>query len=399
MDFPIAGATEGTVNAFGFGHVGRDVAHYPGGEPKVRLGAGAGGSTRRRMAGVASGHGGQAPRNPCALVVASRRSVAPAGGASGWIGAGSGCKRPRRLRNQHRARRHGRIHAEAASSPARGSRRPLGSEQAAPPAVHGLAAAGHGAHRGRARLDRSNSDRAALARTARSGDQCKSPGPRRGCARIRLAGGQAARRGAEPVSPHRAGHHPRHRDTTDVGTIGFGITLDLPIFDHAQGRIAEEKATRQQLFDELASRTFDARADAAKAYADLELLRPQSEESLRMESRLEALESHLSDARKSGDADIVQVNQARNDLADARMETLRLSGSRRRSCASASKWLRAHCSEAPSREHHRPSAHRIRRSLRPGDRSRDRGGPALAREDGRRGRRAKASWRKACGRW
>ena len=40
------------------------------------------------------------------------------------------------------------------------------------------------------------------------------------------------------------------RDTTNVVTSGFGVTIDLPVFDRNQGHIAIERATRKQLFDE-----------------------------------------------------------------------------------------------------------------------------------------------------
>jgi hypothetical protein len=40
----------------------------------------------------------------------------------------------------------------------------------------------------------------------------------------------------------------RAGDTSNVQTLGFGITLDLPTFDRNQGNIATERATRQKLF-------------------------------------------------------------------------------------------------------------------------------------------------------
>ena len=48
------------------------------------------------------------------------------------------------------------------------------------------------------------------------------------------------------------GFNPHSSDTTNVHTTGFGITIDLPIFDRNQGNIAIETATRQKLFDEYA---------------------------------------------------------------------------------------------------------------------------------------------------
>jgi outer membrane protein TolC len=116
----------------------------------------------------------------------------------------------------------------------------------------------------------------------------------------------------------------RARDTSDVGTIGFGITLDLPIFDRGQGRIAIERATRQQLFDELAARTFEARGDAQRALAELRAMGPQVDEARRTAERLGSLAGALTDAKARGDADVVQTTQAQNDAADAVLESLRM---------------------------------------------------------------------------
>jgi cobalt-zinc-cadmium efflux system outer membrane protein len=65
------------------------------------------------------------------------------------------------------------------------------------------------------------------------------------------------------------GFNPHSSDTTNVHTAGFGITIDLPIFDRNQGNIAIETATRQKLFDEYAARLFEARSDIATAVADI----------------------------------------------------------------------------------------------------------------------------------
>src|SRR5262249_55399528 len=116
----------------------------------------------------------------------------------------------------------------------------------------------------------------------------------------------------------------RARDTTDVGTIGFGVTLDLPIFDRGQGRIAIERATRRMLFDELAARTFEAEADAGRALAELAGIEAQVEEARRTSERLRALAQRLGEARGRGDADVVQLSQAQNDAADAAIDLMHL---------------------------------------------------------------------------
>src|SRR5262249_53482589 len=51
------------------------------------------------------------------------------------------------------------------------------------------------------------------------------------------------------------------RDTMGVKTLGFGVAIDIPIFDRNQATIATETATRQKLFDEYVSRVFAAQSD------------------------------------------------------------------------------------------------------------------------------------------
>ena len=53
------------------------------------------------------------------------------------------------------------------------------------------------------------------------------------------------------------------RDTDSVKTVGMGITLSIPIFDHNQGMIAHARARRRRLFQEYAARLFEARSDIA----------------------------------------------------------------------------------------------------------------------------------------
>lgn len=60
----------------------------------------------------------------------------------------------------------------------------------------------------------------------------------------------------------------RARDTSDVHTTGFGITLNLPIFDGNRGTIAVQRATRAALHQ-----AYQARLDAA--YGELDQLHSQ----------------------------------------------------------------------------------------------------------------------------
>jgi len=65
------------------------------------------------------------------------------------------------------------------------------------------------------------------------------------------------------------------RDTGGVGTVGISTSIDLPFFDRNQGRIAEERATRKQLFDEYAARVASARSDVATIMSSIHFLRRQ----------------------------------------------------------------------------------------------------------------------------
>lgn len=80
----------------------------------------------------------------------------------------------------------------------------------------------------------------------------------------------------------------RAGDTSGVHTIGFGITLDLPIFDGNRGAIAVQRATREQL-----RREYQARLD--KAYGEAAALRRQAQ---LIEQQLHQLQSELPDLQR-----------------------------------------------------------------------------------------------------
>jgi outer membrane protein TolC len=65
------------------------------------------------------------------------------------------------------------------------------------------------------------------------------------------------------------------RDTTDVRSAGPQITMDLPIFDRNQGKIASERATRQKLHDEFAARLATAKGEVRGMLAEVALLARQ----------------------------------------------------------------------------------------------------------------------------
>ncbi|HAN55837.1 MAG TPA: TolC family protein, partial [Betaproteobacteria bacterium] len=67
----------------------------------------------------------------------------------------------------------------------------------------------------------------------------------------------------------------RARDTSGLYTMGFGMTLSLPIFNRNRGNIAIEKATRSKLFDEYQDRLNSAQSEITIALDNLPLLQAQ----------------------------------------------------------------------------------------------------------------------------
>ena len=67
----------------------------------------------------------------------------------------------------------------------------------------------------------------------------------------------------------------RARDTSGLYSVGFGLTLSLPIFNRNRGNIAIEDATRKKLYDEYQNRLNGAYSEIALALENLPLLRKQ----------------------------------------------------------------------------------------------------------------------------
>ena len=113
-------------------------------------------------------------------------------------------------------------------------------------------------------------------------------------------------------------------DTTHVITTGLAITIDLPIFDRRQGRIAIETATRQQLFDEYVSRLFAARADVARLLADMASLRRQIRSTQEAIPTLSNLVQTYYHALLEGNADVISYYNARDEQISRQIDLLTL---------------------------------------------------------------------------
>ncbi len=114
------------------------------------------------------------------------------------------------------------------------------------------------------------------------------------------------------------------RDTGNVVTTGFGIDITFPIFDHAQGRIALERATRKKLYDAYLARLFDTRAEITGIMKKIAGDRRRiaiTEQLIR--ARKDLVDTYRQSLEK-GNADILGLYRARADLLSARLDALRL---------------------------------------------------------------------------
>ncbi|MBK7403872.1 MAG: TolC family protein [Phycisphaerales bacterium] len=114
------------------------------------------------------------------------------------------------------------------------------------------------------------------------------------------------------------------RDTGDVRTIGLGVSLELPIFDRGQGRIAGARATRARLFQEYVAREFALRADLGAILTELESLGPEIDSQA---AALDASQSTLDIIERDAAqhlVDILSLEQLRTDVTDNRLALLAL---------------------------------------------------------------------------
>lgn len=116
----------------------------------------------------------------------------------------------------------------------------------------------------------------------------------------------------------------RANDTSNVRTNGFGLTVDLPLFDRNQAGIAAAEATRRALFDEYVVRVAEARSEVAEGLARIARVRAQ----------LDAVETALPELKQRADAanhaladgaiDAASARTAQADWSTQQVEQLRL---------------------------------------------------------------------------
>ncbi|MFZ0927183.1 MAG: TolC family protein [Syntrophobacteraceae bacterium] len=114
------------------------------------------------------------------------------------------------------------------------------------------------------------------------------------------------------------------RDNTNVVSGGLSITVGLPFFDRNQGQIAIQRATRQQLFDEYVSRFFEAQSDIAKLRADIESISSQIKATEAYLPTQKELVETYHNALLQGNADVLSYYNARDELIATHISLLNL---------------------------------------------------------------------------
>jgi len=114
------------------------------------------------------------------------------------------------------------------------------------------------------------------------------------------------------------------RDTGDVITTGFAITVDLPFFDRNQGQIAIKRATRKRLFDEYVARVFEARSTVASILGDMKFIKQDIKAAQDSVYTLGHLVQAYKKALEEGNADILSYNNIRVELNAKRLGIFQL---------------------------------------------------------------------------
>lgn len=114
------------------------------------------------------------------------------------------------------------------------------------------------------------------------------------------------------------------RDNSNLYTMGFGVSMTVPIFDRNQGQIALDRATRQQLFDQYTSRLFQARADIAELLVTIASINKQIQSVRHAIPDLANLVNAYQSGIENGQVDVFNYYVAWNSLTDKKIDLLNL---------------------------------------------------------------------------
>jgi len=116
----------------------------------------------------------------------------------------------------------------------------------------------------------------------------------------------------------------RTRDTSDVKTVGLGVTLTLPLFAGNRGNIAIERASREQLREEYRARLAQAVVDVDRLREQQAIIRRQQNRLKTYLPRLEVLVERARKAYAQGDIDALTFLNMESTWVNKRLEQLSL---------------------------------------------------------------------------
>lgn len=116
----------------------------------------------------------------------------------------------------------------------------------------------------------------------------------------------------------------RARDTSGLYSVGFGLTLSLPVFNRNRGNIAIEDATRKKLYDEYQNRLNGAYSEIALALENLPLLRSQLQRTRQGVVELETAAQRAEAAFRAGNLAAPDYVRLQIALLDKQTEAINL---------------------------------------------------------------------------
>ncbi len=117
-----------------------------------------------------------------------------------------------------------------------------------------------------------------------------------------------------------------NRDTDNIRTTGFGLNIELPIFNRGRGKIAVERATRKKLYDEYITRVFETRSDIEQVESGIRFLNEQIAAAQATEADLGGLVENYRVALTDGRANALVYYRTWTDLIDAQIKVVDLKG-------------------------------------------------------------------------
>ena len=119
----------------------------------------------------------------------------------------------------------------------------------------------------------------------------------------------------------------RARDNTGIDSMGFAISLSLPVFNRNRGNIAIAQASRKQLYDEYQMRLNSAYGEITLALQNIPLLQAQLERIQQGAADLQGVAQHADAAFQAGNLTAPDYVRIQTAVLDKRNETINLTES------------------------------------------------------------------------